>query len=190
MQVKKVIFWAVAIIIIAILGWGMKSNLDELNLATTLKPTPTPTINMKLTSVAFTDGGEIPAKFTCHGENVNPPLTIADVPNGAKTLALELTDPDAPTGVFAHWIIWNMNPKLAEIAEKSIPDRSQEGTNSAGKVGYAGPCPPAKHRYFFKLFALDTTIGLDGKAKVSDLDKAMAGHIISQASLMGVFGGK
>ncbi len=188
MQIKRIIVWAIAVISLVILGWGMKANLDEVNLSASLSPTPTPKINMKLTSSAFADGGEIPVKYTCHGDDINPPLAIADVPTGTKILALEMTDPDAPLGTFTHWLVWNMNPDTRAISEKSVPDKTQQGINSAGKIGYTGPCPPAKHRYFFKLFALDTSLGLDGKAKSSDLDKAMAGHVIVQSTLMGIFG--
>lgn len=143
--------------------------------------------DMKLTSSAFANDNPIPDKYTCKGENINPPLWISDVPKNSKSLALIVDDPDAPLGTFTHWLVWNIASDTKEIPEGRTPERSQEGTNSAGKIGYTGPCPPSKHRYFFKLYALDTTVGLDGKAKVADLEAALKGHTIFETYIIGVY---
>ena len=143
---------------------------------------------MKLTSSAFDHNQKIPVVYTCDGQKINPPLAISGVPKEAKSLALIVEDPDAPTGTFVHWIVWNIDPETLEIPEGSVPEKSQEGLNGAGKEGYVGPCPPTgQHRYFFTLYALDTTLGLNGQAKREDLDAAMQGHITAQATLVGVY---
>ncbi|KKU12028.1 MAG: PEBP family protein [Candidatus Woesebacteria bacterium GW2011_GWA1_45_8] len=145
--------------------------------------------NMKLTSSAFTNEEKIPVEFTCDGKKVNPPLAISGIPEGAKSLAMIVDDPDAPAGTFTHWVIWNIDAATTEIGSGTIPPKSQEGTNSAGRIGYTPPCPPSgTHRYFFTLLALDTTIGLDAKAKKADLETAMKGHIMEQTNLIGAYG--
>jgi hypothetical protein len=153
------------------------------------KPVPQVVKNMKLTSSAFINEEKIPVDYSCDGKKVSPPLTIAEVPEGTKSLAIIVDDPDAPSGTFTHWIIWNIDPSTTEIQAGTVPQKSQEGTNSGGRMGYTPPCPPSgSHRYFFTLFALDTTIGLDGKAKKAELEAAMAGHIILQTNLIGTYG--
>lgn len=154
--------------------------------------TPAPTRvpqSMKLTSTSFANEEKIPVEFTCDGKKVSPPLLISGIPNGTKSLAIIVDDPDAPGGTFTHWVIWNIDPGTTQILSGQIPQKSQEGTNSAGRTGYTPPCPPSgSHRYFFTLYALDTTIGLDGKAKKDDLVTAIAGHIIEQTNLIGSYG--
>lgn len=145
--------------------------------------------NMKLTSSAFGSEEAIPKEFTCDGKGNHPPFAISGVPEAAASLAMIVDDPDAPMGTFTHWVIWNISPKTAGITDGEIPPKSQEGTNSGGSIGFYPPCPPAgSHRYFFTLFALDTTIGLDGKAKKAELENAMKGHIIEQTNLIGSYG--
>jgi len=141
---------------------------------------------LTLTSSAFSHNENIPKQYTCDGENINPPLTISAIPMNAKSLALIVDDPDAPAGTWFHWLIWNITPETKEIPEGSVPDRAMEGTTSFGKPGYGGPCPPAgTHRYFFKLYALDTVIGLDNKATVTELEREMQGHSVAQTQLVG-----
>jgi Raf kinase inhibitor-like protein, YbhB/YbcL family len=107
---------------------------------------------MKITSSVFQEGGNIPSKFTCDGGDTSPPLQIAEVPSGAKSLALVVDDPDAPSGLFTHWMVWNISPQTNTIAEGSTP-KGVHGTNDFGKSGYGGPCPPSgTHRYYFKIF--------------------------------------
>ncbi len=130
----------------------------------------------------------IPSDFTCDGRNINPPLEISGVPVGAKSLALIVDDPDAPAGTWVHWTLWNIPPETTLIEEGSVPAGAIEGVTSFGKPGYGGPCPPSgTHRYFFKLYALDTLPDLPQTAKAADLEKAISGHVIEQAELVGTY---
>jgi Raf kinase inhibitor-like YbhB/YbcL family protein len=145
---------------------------------------------MKITSSAFQQGANIPSKFTCDGANTNPPLQISDVPPEAKSLVLIVDDPDAPSGLFTHWAVWNTSPRTNTIAEGSTP-KGVQGTNDFGRSGYGGPCPPSgMHRYYFKIFALDRELDLPFGAKRSQLDAAMKGHVIDQGELMGRYSRK
>jgi Raf kinase inhibitor-like YbhB/YbcL family protein len=145
---------------------------------------------MKLISSAFEHEGKIPAKYTCDGENVNPPLSILEVPADARSLVLLMEDPDVPKdlkedGMWDHWVVFNMPPDLREIVEGNEP-RGIGGIGTNGKKGYAGPCPPDReHRYFFRLYALDTTLQLPDNPTKTDVQNAMAGHILEHAELMG-----
>lgn len=142
---------------------------------------------LKLTSPSFTS--DIPPKYTCDGDDINPPLFIESVPAGAQSLVLIVDDPDAPAGTWVHWLVWNIDPLTSTIEENSVPSDSVQGTTSFGKPGYGGPCPPSgRHRYFFKLYALDTMIELSESAKKEELEKAMQGHILDQAELVGSYG--
>ena len=143
------------------------------------------TARLKITSSAFQQGGNIPPKFTCTGSDTSPPLQIAGVPSEAKSLVLIADDPDAPGGVFTHWLIWNIPPRINSIPESSAP-KGVHGTNDFGKSDYKGPCPPpGTHRYSFKVFALDRELDLRGGAKRSQVDAAMKDHVIAQGELMG-----
>jgi Raf kinase inhibitor-like YbhB/YbcL family protein len=145
---------------------------------------------MKITTSAFQQGGNIASKFSCDGANTSPPLQISDVPSGAKSLVLVVDDPDAPSGLFTHWTVWNIPPQTSTIAEGSTP-KGVQGTNDFGKSGYGGPCPPSgAHRYYFKIFALDRDLDLPFGAKRSQLDAAMKGHVIAQGQLMGRYARK
>ena len=145
---------------------------------------------MKITSSAFHEGGNIPSKFTCDGSDTSPPLQITGIPSEAKSLALIADDPDAPGGLFIHWLVWNIPPQTNSIAEGSAP-KGVHGTNDFGKSGYRGPCPPpGTHRYSFKIFALDRELDLPSGAKRSQVDAAMKGHVIAQGELMGRFARK
>jgi Raf kinase inhibitor-like YbhB/YbcL family protein len=140
---------------------------------------------MKITSSAFQEGATIPSKFTCDGADASPPLQIADIPSGAKSLALIVDDPDAPSGLFTHWMVWNLSPQTSTVAEGSAP-KGVQGTSDFGKSGYGGPCPPSgTHRYYFKIFALDRELDLSSGAKRAQLDAAMKGHVVAQSELMG-----
>jgi hypothetical protein len=142
---------------------------------------------MKITSSAFREGQAIPAKYTCDGQDAIPPLKFEDVPQGAASLALIMDDPDAPKGTWDHWVVWNIPPKTTEIAEGKAP-QGVVGKNSWGKTAWGGPCPPDRqHRYFFKLYALDTQLNLSGGAEKADVEKAMKGHVLADAQLMGVY---
>jgi len=141
---------------------------------------------MKITSTAFENNASIPQKYTCDGEDVSLPFTIADVPEGTQSLALVSDDPDSPSGTWLHWTLWNIDPATTALAEGVIPEGAVEGTQSFGDIGYGGPCPSSgTHRYFFKLFALDTILDLPRGATLDELNKAMDGHILEKAELMG-----
>jgi Raf kinase inhibitor-like YbhB/YbcL family protein len=145
---------------------------------------------MTITSSAFQQGGNIPSRFTCDGGNTSPPLQITGVPSEAKTLVIIADDPDAPSGLFTHWLVWNIPSRTNAIAEGSTP-KGVHGTNDFGKSGYGGPCPPSgTHRYYFRVFALDRELALGPGAKRSQLDAAMKGHVIAQGELMGRYARK
>ena len=141
---------------------------------------------MKLNTTAFTDGGPIPKKYARDGANVNPPLHLDDIPDRAKSLALIVDDPDAPSGTFNHWLVYNLDPKTHDIKENSVPVIATQGRNDYGETEYGGPQPPwGEHRYFFKAFALDTVLDVPRGAKRQELEKAMQGHVLDEATLMG-----
>lgn len=143
---------------------------------------------MKIESFAFKNQEEMPSRFTCDGENINPELFFKGVPKETKSLALIMDDPDAPMGVWGHWVLWNISPKTTKIDQNSIPAGAVVGENSANKNEYEGPCPPnGLHHYFFKLYALDTVFFLDSKTKAQNLVDAMEGHIIAEAKLVGKY---
>lgn len=147
---------------------------------------------MRIESSAFQHQQPIPARHTCDGEDVSPPLKFIDVPADAKSLVLIVDDPDVPPAVrpdrnWDHWVVWNIPPDTVEIREDDRPT-GVEGRNSWGRNEYGGPCPPDReHRYFFKLFALDTTLNLNANAGKGDLMKAIAGHVLDQAELVGLY---
>ncbi len=141
---------------------------------------------IKITSSAFQEGGDIPSKFSRDGQDINPALRIEGTPSNAQSLLLIMDDPDAPVGLFTHWLVWNIDPKTSEIAEKSVPRGAVQGTNDYPTLGYGGPQPPSgAHRYYFKIFALDQTLDLKPGAKRAEVDAAMRGHVIAQGELMG-----
>ncbi|OGY61574.1 MAG: kinase inhibitor [Candidatus Colwellbacteria bacterium RIFCSPLOWO2_12_FULL_46_17] len=146
---------------------------------------------MRISSSAFQDKGTIPAKYTCDGNNIIPPISISDVPEGTKTLTLIMDDPDVPKsirpdGIFDHWLVWNIPADVKEIREGEAP-AGIEGKNTRGDKKYTGPCPPDReHRYFFKLYALDAELELDPNTTTKgDLMHAMDGHIIAEVEFMG-----
>ena len=145
-------------------------------------------LSMTITSPSFKNNEMIPKQFTCDGNNANPELDIADVPQNAKSLALIMHDPDAPmTGGFTHWVVWNIGPKTTDIKQESVPPGASEGINSRN-AGYTGPCPPSgTHRYFFKLYALDTMLALSASTTKDDLESAMQGHTLAEAELIGLY---
>ncbi len=147
-------------------------------------------IIMKLISPVFVPGGPIPPKYTCDGADISPPLKITAVPATAKSLVLIMDDPDAvkPAGkVWDHWIVFNIPPTTSEVPENTEPQGVQ-GKNSFGSRGYGGPCPPdARHRYSFKLYALDTLLNLKEGVGKKDVETAMAGHVVAQVELMGAY---
>ena len=143
---------------------------------------------LTITSPVFKDNGNIPKQYTCDGKDVNPPLVIENIPRGAKSLALIVDDPDAPVDIWVHWVVWNMDPGTSEIKETSVPPGAIQGRNDFRKTSYGGPCPPSgTHRYFFKLYALDTVLTLGGNSTKHDLERAMQGHILGEAQTVGLY---
>jgi Raf kinase inhibitor-like YbhB/YbcL family protein len=151
---------------------------------------------LQISSTAFQPGELIPQQYTCSGKQISPPLAWSDIPQGAKSLALIVDDPDAPGGIWVHWVVYNLPPDASGLPEGAsqpnqppagLPSGAQQGKNSWGRSDYGGPCPPSgQHRYFFKLYALDTTFSSASLDK-SGLLKAMEGHILGQGEVTGVF---
>jgi len=144
---------------------------------------------MNLTSPAFTQGQPIPVKFSCKGADISPAFAWTEPPGGTKSFALIMDDPDAPVGNWVHWVLFNIPASARALPEAAtFADGSVQGTTSAHSVGYHGPCPPSgTHRYFFKLYALDTTLNLSSSADKKSVLAAIEGHILAQAELMGTF---
>lgn len=151
-------------------------------------------MSLKLISPAFKDGERIPQKYTCEGKDVSPPLEWSGVPEGTKSFALICDDPDAPMGTWVHWVVYNI-PDTTNSLPEGVPKGNvvlggiSQGVTSFGWAGYGGPCPPRgpAHRYFFKLYALDTPLNLEPGATKEKLLKAMEGHILATAQLMGLY---
>jgi len=150
-------------------------------------------MDIKVTSSAFAEGGLIPAKYTCDGSDISPPLRWDNVPKGTKSIALISDDPDAPMGTWVHWVMFNLPADTRELtenipADEILPNGARQGITDFGRLGYGGPCPPSgAHRYFFKLYALDTQIEPAGITDKPKLLKAMEGHIIGQGQLVGKY---
>ncbi len=142
-------------------------------------------MSFTIKSGAFEPGGLIPARHTCDGENMSPPLLISGTPAGTASLALVMDDPDAPAGTWVHWVLYDMPPGLSAIGEGETPPGTL-GVGTSGASGYRGPCPPDReHRYFFRLYALDAPTGLSAGATKADLERAIEGHVLDVAELMG-----
>jgi len=150
-------------------------------------------MEIKITSPAFEDGALIPARYTCDGEDISPPLQWQTVPEGTRSIALICDDPDAPMGTWVHWVLFNLPAETRALAENVPPDKiladgSKQGTTDFGRVGYGGPCPPSgTHRYFFKIYALDTEIDSPAGITKSQLLSAMEGHILGKGRLIGKY---
>lgn len=151
-----------------------------------------PSMAFTLKSAGFENGGQIPRRFTCDGVDLSPALSWGEPPAGTRSLALISDDPDAPVGTWVHWVIFDLPATSRELREgvakaNDVPGGGKQGTNDFRQVGYGGPCPPPgnAHRYFFKLYALDTQLNLKPLATKKDVEQAMKGHILAQAELMG-----
>ena len=150
---------------------------------------------MKLTSSAFVDGGEIPPRYTCEGADIAPPIEWGDLPPGTQTLALVVDDPDAPDPAaprmtWVHWVLYDLPVAPHDLPERGapLPPGTREGLNDWGRSGYGGPCPPiGRHRYFFKLYALDALLGDLSMPKKSRVEQAMKGHVLGSAQLVGTY---
>ncbi len=148
-------------------------------------------MSLQLTSSAFSHEGSVPAAYTCDGRDISPSLAWTAPPAGTKRLALISDDPDAPMGTWVHWVVYNIPPAVKQLAEAfpataELPDGTRQGMTDFGRVGYGGPCPPGgTHRYYFKLYALDTALSLGPGVTKRQLEEAMQGHILAEAQLMG-----
>ncbi len=185
----------IATLVILFLAFLMVSRLKPIPRTTSIQLNTQPLTNqqqttMKIESPAFGNNESIPSIYTCDGQNTSPELNFSGVPNNAQSLALIMDDPDVPktllpAGVFDHWLVWNMPADTTKIGQGEKPS-GVIGNNGADKPGYTGPCPPDReHRYFFKLYALDSLLDLPQNATKTQLEQAMAGHILEQAKLMG-----
>ena len=150
-------------------------------------------VSMVLTSPVFQEGGRIPSKYSCDMDGVSPPLAWVGVPKGAKSVALIVDDPDAPRGIFTHWVIFNIPASENRLPENvpangTLPNGAIQGNNGRGKIGYTSPCPPSgTHHYVFHLYALDTQLNLQAGATKQDLLAAITGHILAEAQLTGLY---
>jgi Raf kinase inhibitor-like YbhB/YbcL family protein len=154
-------------------------------------------IDLKLTSSAFKEGETIPVKYTGEGDDISPPLKWNKPPEGTKSFVIICDDPDAPMGVWDHWVLYNIKPSVTDLSEgvakeADLPDGSIQGKNSSGKTGYNGPMPPKgkAHRYFFRIYALDTLLKLEAGVNKNSVIKAMEGHILAEGQLMGKYARK
>jgi Raf kinase inhibitor-like YbhB/YbcL family protein len=150
---------------------------------------------LSLQSSAFSEAGTVPVKYTCDGGDISPPLSWSQPPVGTKSFALIMDDPDAPRGTWVHWVIYNIPASETGLTEaivmqETLPNGTGQGINDFQRIGYGGPCPPKgpAHRYFFKLYALDTALALSPKATKQDLEHAMEGHVLANAQVMGKYG--
>jgi Raf kinase inhibitor-like YbhB/YbcL family protein len=153
-----------------------------------------PTPDLTLTSSAFRDGEPIPVIHSCDGEDLSPQLAWTGAPVETRTFALICDDPDAPRGTWVHWLISNLGADTVELGQgvpprPQLPSGARQGLNDGGDLGYAGPCPPpgAPHRYFFRLYSLDTALNLPPGVNRSDLEAAMRGHILARGTIMGTY---
>lgn len=148
-------------------------------------------MKIKVESTAFTEGGMIPKKYACEGQDLSPPISWSGIPEAAKSIALIVDDPDAPMGTWVHWVVYNLPANITGLPEgvptqKVLSNGGRQGTTDFHRIGYGGPCPPGgTHRYFFKVYALDTGINLDAGATKAQLLKAMEGHLLAEGELMG-----
>jgi len=179
-------------------SWGMARlilTIALVLLAVSVAVAKDGSANLNLKTTAFHTGGTIPVQFTCSGENISPSLTWGQPPSRTASFVLIVDDPDAPAGTWVHWVVYNLPATARQLSEHvpagdTIAGGGAQGVNDFPMNGYGGPCPPPgkPHRYFFRLYALDTTLDLRAPVRRRDVDSAMKGHILAQAELMGTFG--
>jgi Raf kinase inhibitor-like YbhB/YbcL family protein len=148
-------------------------------------------MDIEITSTAFNEGGMIPTKYTCDGPDISPPLAWSSVPENTVSIALICDDPDAPVGTWVHWVLFNLPPEIKELPEnlptkEILSNGAKQGRNGSRRIGYSGPCPPGgTHRYYFKIYALNTKLDLEPGVEKKELVEAMEGHILAEGQLMG-----
>lgn len=185
---KKIIIISIILLIISIIflfETRIKNKTQDTNFISNSS-----VINkMKISSTKFNNNEGIPSKYTCDGDNVNPPIQVSGVPDNSKSLVLIIDDPDAPSRTWVHWILWNIDPTITEIKEDSIPKGSIEGVTSFGSNSYGGPCPPSgDHRYFFKLYALSKVLDIAISSDKKALEEAIKEYIIATSEFIGLYG--
>ena len=183
---KKILIISIVFLLVSATGFMLKNKKADQETKNIIN-------TMKITSPAFLHNQSIPGKYTCDGDNISPPLVFFDMPSATKSFALIMEDPDVPKtirpdGMWDHWLAWDISPTITEILEAKEP-KGVMGKNSGGDKGYAGPCPPDReHRYFFKLYALDLiSLALPDSISKAELEKAMEGHILAEAELIGLY---
>jgi len=184
-MIRKIYFVFITIIVAVVLIAGcvdQSSNPDSGDGETTQIG------DLKITSTAFENGGNIPGKYSCDGDDISPPLSFENIPEGAESLVLIVDDPDAPDGTWVHWVVYGLSAETTGFVEDAVFE-GYVGLNSWGDEAYGGPCPPIGeiHRYYFRLYALDTELDLHSRATRQEVDAAMSGHILEQTSLMGKY---
>lgn len=203
-DMKRVIAWTLLTILLA--GGCGRASMPPTPAPTAVAGSAESTLPLTLVSPAFSDGGEIPLRYTCFGENLSPPLRWSNVPAGTQSLALLMHDPDSSPPGFIHWVVYDVAPDADGLPEgvspgPRLPDGIRQGTNDFAafsidtfpggspvhRIGYDGPCPPARHRYVFTLYALDTPLNLEPGASAAELTHRMEGHILARAELVGRF---
>jgi Raf kinase inhibitor-like YbhB/YbcL family protein len=202
-RVKRVVPWFLWVICLSFVASGCGPSPTPTPAPETPAPTSTPPaapqeeegqeMPFELTSTAFAQEEPVPAKYSCDSDNVSPPLQWSDPPNDTQSFALIMDDPDAPVGTWIHWVLYDLPADARDLpeaipADADLSDGSRHGENSWRRTDYGGPCPPSgTHRYFFKLYALDTMLGLDIGATKTQLLQAMEGHILTETELMGTY---
>jgi len=179
-------------LLLGVTGCATRPQVSGQN-STSASTTQTTGGSLKLTSTTFKEGEPIPRQYTCDGVNVSPSLEWSGVPKSAKTLVIIADDPDAPAGAWVHWVLYNLPADNIGMVE-NLPATDElkaggfQGKNDFGKIGYGGPCPPSgTHRYFFKIYALDSELPLKAGATKAEVEKAMEGHVVTQGQLMGTY---
>ncbi|NWF59010.1 MAG: YbhB/YbcL family Raf kinase inhibitor-like protein [Fischerella sp.] len=180
-----------AFVALSVVSCGSSDNSNTLVTPTKSDRSQREVQKMNLESIAFEANGLVPAKYTCDGADISPPLNWNEPPSGTESFALIVDDPDAPRRTFVHWVLYDLPATVRQLPEKiaavkNLPDGGVQGKNDFGNFGYGGPCPPSgTHRYFFKLYALDKKLGLQPGATKNQLEAAMDGHILAEAELIG-----
>ena len=202
MSLKYIVLVIVIIFISGCVTGNNNATKDEITPEVTAKVTETVEEytqeadimeTFSISSGAFGEGGTIPVEYTCDGSDISPPLVFSGIPDGVKSIALIMDDPDAPGGTWVHWVIYNIPAGTQQLAEgipgeRTLNDGSRQGMMDFGSIGYGGPCPPSgTHRYFFKVYALDTVLDLQSGASKAQLENAMQGHVLAKAELMGKY---
>ena len=198
-MVRKSLFPVGLVLLLILVGAGCQATQEapesEITSASPAEGDSELPGRLQLTSSAFSEGDSTPAQYTCDGQDISPPLNWVGVPPGTQSLALIVDDPDAPGGTWVHWVLYDIAPERSDLPEGVPLGETTEGVGTQGendfrKNGYKGPCPPAgtSHRYFFKLYALDTPLNLPPGAKVSEVETALLGHVLDEVQLIGQYG--